>query len=238
VLNAHGRFFLAYASASFWNVAMIATLLYFGNRANQQELVGWLAWGSVAGCFLQLAAQWPGVMSVLGGFRRQWGQHRAHVATVVRNFVPVFFGRGVSQLSGFIDTMIASLPILGTGAQVTLNYAQLLYGLPVSLFGMAVSAAELPAMASLVGHEQEIAEALREASIGRVRPKLMTAGTAILGLLPLLVLRLHGTEIERPLAVVMVGGLVTSTLFTLLALPSFYLWVVGRTGVHSAQPPA
>ena len=57
---------------------------------------------------------------------------------------------------------IASLPILGTGAQVTLNYAQLLYGLPVSLFGMAVSAAELPAMASLVGHEKEIAEALRE----------------------------------------------------------------------------
>jgi cobalt-zinc-cadmium resistance protein CzcA len=50
----------------------------------------------------------------------------------------------------------------------------------------------------------------------------MTASTAILGLLPLLVLRLHGTEIERPLAVVMVGGLVTSTVFTLLALPSVY----------------
>ena len=64
--------------------------------------------------------------------------------------------------------------------------------------------------------------ALREASVGRVRPKVMTAATAILGLLPLLVLRLHGTEIERPLAVVMIGGLVTSTLFTLLALPTFY----------------
>jgi cobalt-zinc-cadmium resistance protein CzcA len=50
----------------------------------------------------------------------------------------------------------------------------------------------------------------------------MTALTAILGLLPLLVLRLHGTEIERPLAIVMIGGLVTSTLFTLLALPTFY----------------
>jgi heavy metal efflux system protein len=68
-------------------------------------------------------------------------------------------------------------------------------------------------------------EALREASLGRVRPKLLTAATAILGLLPLLVLPLHGTEIERPLAVVMVGGLVTSTLFTLLALPTFYLLV-------------
>ena len=53
----------------------------------------------------------------------------------------------------------------------------------------------------------------------------MTAATAILGLLPLLVLRLHRTGIERPLAVVMVGGLVTSTLFTLLALPTFYIFV-------------
>lgn len=51
----------------------------------------------------------------------------------------------------------------------------------------------------------------------------MTAATAILGLLPLLILNLHGTEIERPLAIVMVGGLVTSTLFTLLALPTLYI---------------
>jgi cobalt-zinc-cadmium resistance protein CzcA len=64
-------------------------------------------------------------------------------------------------------------------------------------------------------------QALREASIGRVRPKLMTAGTAILGLLPLVVLPLRGVELERPLALVMIGGLVTSTLFTLLVLPTF-----------------
>jgi putative peptidoglycan lipid II flippase len=161
VLNAHGRFFLAYASAAFWNVAMIATLLYFGGRSDQVTLVRWLAWGSVAGCFLQLAAQWPGVMSVLGAFRFRWQRHRAEVSTVVRNFVPVFFGRGVTQLSGFIDTMIASLPILGTGAQVTLNYAQLLYGLPVSLFGIAVSTAELTAMAGVTGQAEEVASILR-----------------------------------------------------------------------------
>ena len=161
VLNAHGRFFLAYASAAFWNVAMIATLLWFGGKSSEVTLVGWLAWGSVAGCFLQLAAQWPGVMAVLGGFRWHWARHRSEVSTVVRNFVPVFIGRGVTQLSGFVDTMIASLPILGTGAQVTLGYAQLLYGLPVSLFGMAVSAAELPAMAAVTGHEEEVATILR-----------------------------------------------------------------------------
>ena len=74
----------------------------------------------------------------------------------------------------------------------------------------------------LSGRGPAICDAVREASIGRVRPKLMTAATAILGLLPLLVLRLHGTEIERPLAIVMIGGLVTSTLFTLLVLPALY----------------
>jgi len=69
-----------------------------------------------------------------------------------------------------------------------------------------------------------------------VRPKLMTAATAILGLLPLLVLRLHGTEIERPLALVMIGGLVTSTIFTLVALPAFYQ-LVHALGVRRRLPP-
>lgn len=80
-------------------------------------------------------------------------------------------------------------------------------------------------------------DAVREASIGRVRPKVMTAATAILGLLPLLVLNLHGTEIERPLAVVMVRGLLTSTLSPLLALPTFYIFmqrVILRKRTHHA----
>ena len=99
----------------------------------------------------------------------------------------------------------------------------------IGLFGIAVQNS-LVLVTQTRGFRVEgrsLAEAVREASIGRVRPKLMTAGTATLGLLPLLVLQLHGTEIERPLAVVMIGGLVTSTLFTLLVLPTFYLQVHG-----------
>lgn len=110
----------------------------------------------------------------------------------------------------------------------------------IGLFGIAVQNG-LVLIAQVKGLMAEGAPfdvALREASIGRVRPKLMTACTAILGLLPLLVLRLHGTEIERPLAIVMIGGLVTSTLFTLFALPTFYAfvhhwqerWVARRAG--------
>ena len=99
----------------------------------------------------------------------------------------------------------------------------------IGLFGIAVqnSLVLVTQTRGLLAEGKSLPEAVREASIGRVRPKLMTAGTATLGLLPLLVLQLHGTEIERPLAVVMIGGLVTSTLFTLLVLPTFYLQVHG-----------
>ena len=118
--------------------------------------------------------------------------------------------------------ILATLPDAFVGGIVALLIAgetwnvSSLVGL-IGLFGIAVqNGLVLVAQTTgLVAEGQPFDEALREASIGRVRPKLMTAGTAILGLLPLLVLRLHGTEIERPLAIVMIGGLVTSTLFTL-----------------------
>jgi cobalt-zinc-cadmium resistance protein CzcA len=107
----------------------------------------------------------------------------------------------------------------------------------IGLFGIAVqnSLVLVAQTRVLLAEGRSFPDALREASIGRVRPKVMTTATAILGLLPLLLLELHGTEIERPLAVVMVGGLVTSTLFTLLALPTFYL-LVHRWQARPAVP--
>jgi hypothetical protein len=107
----------------------------------------------------------------------------------------------------------------------------------------AVGAADVPLQPFVLVAQVRVLEtegrpfrdALREASLGRVRPKILTASTAILGLLPILVLRLHGTEIERPLAVVMKGGLVTSTLFTLLALPAFLLWIEPSAPTGSAR---
>ncbi len=96
----------------------------------------------------------------------------------------------------------------------------------IGLFGVAVqnSLVLITQAKGLRATGMPFQEALREASLGRVRPKLMTAGAAILGLLPML-FGFGGSELERPLAVAMVGGLITSTLFTLLALPSFYAWV-------------
>jgi cobalt-zinc-cadmium resistance protein CzcA len=137
-------------------------------------------------------------------------------------------------LGSFAETLVilATLPDAFVGGILALWLAgetwnvSSLVGL-IGLFGIAVQngLVLVSQTRSLLAEGRPFKEALREASIGRVRPKLMTAGTAILGLLPLLVLRLHGSEIERPLAVVMIGGLVTSTLFTLLALPTFYQFV-------------
>ena len=97
----------------------------------------------------------------------------------------------------------------------------------IGLFGIAVQngLVLISQSRSLIAEGRPFDQAVREASIGRLRPKIMTAATAILGLLPLLVLRLHGTEVERPLAIVMIGGLLTSSAFTLLALPTFYMFV-------------
>ena len=130
--------------------------------------------------------------------------------------------------------ILATLPLALVGGVVglvlfgeTWNVSSMV-GL-IGLFGIAVQngLVLVTQTRALRAEGHDLQAAVREASLGRVRPKLMTAGTAILGMMPMLVLDLHGTEIERPLAVVMVCGLVSSTLFTLLALPAFYRVAVG-----------
>jgi len=159
VLNSHKRFFLSYSVGVIWNAAMIAAMLGWGSQSTQERLAIILAWGSVAGCALQVAVQLPVVLRLLGGLRLSLSYRTDHVKTVVRNFFPVFVSRGVVQISAYIDAFLASwLPV---GAVAALANAQLLYTLPVSLFGMSVAAAELPAMSGAVGTEKEVAEALR-----------------------------------------------------------------------------
>jgi putative peptidoglycan lipid II flippase len=103
--------------------------------------------------------QLPVVLRLLQGLHLSFAFHLENVRTVVRNFFPVFVSRGVVQISAYVDALLASL--LPTGAVAALAYAQTLYTLPVSLFGMSVSAAELPAMSGAVGAETEVAEVLR-----------------------------------------------------------------------------
>ncbi len=76
------------------------------------------------------------------------------------------------------------------------------------------------------GHS--VADAVRKGAEMRLRPVLMTASVAILGLVPMLFSAGVGAETQRPLASVVVGGLITSTLLTLILLPVIYEWVESR----------
>src|SRR5438034_8860091 len=149
VLNSHRRFFLSYTAPVMWNAAMIATLVAFGGHTALPRLAVLLAWGSVAGSSLQFMVQVPVVFAVARDLRFGLDLASEHVRIVARNFVPVFISRGVVQVSAYVDALLASL--LPTGAVTGLSNAQLLYTLPVSLFGMSVSAAELPSMSGAVG---------------------------------------------------------------------------------------
>jgi cobalt-zinc-cadmium resistance protein CzcA len=150
----------------------------------------------------------------------------AIVTAVLAVFVLLYLALGSAAEAALI---LVTVPIAFVGGIAALlisgqtwNVSSLV-GL-IGLFGIAVqnSLVLVTQTRGLVEGGTPFREALREASLGRLRPKVMTAATAILGLMPFIVLRLHGTEIERPLAVVMVGGLVTSTIFTLIALPAAY----------------
>ncbi len=173
----------------------------------------------------------PGYFLDVGGkVENQTRAQRALYLAVALALVCVFLLLYLA-LGSLAETLVilATLPSAFVGGIVALVIAgeswsvSSLVGL-IGLFGIAVQngLVLVTQTRGLVAEGRPFTEALREACVGRVRPKLMTAATAILGLLPLLVLRLHGTEIERPLALVMIGGLVTSTIFTLVALPAFY----------------
>ncbi len=160
ILNSHRRFFLSYTAPVLWSCAQIAVLVAFGRKASQAKLVEYLAYGMVAGSFLQFAVQLPTVLGVLGRFRPALVAAGDSVRQVMRGFVPVLLGRGVVQVSAFVDTIYATL--ISARAASALAYAQTLYLLPVSLFGMAVSAAELPLMSQASGSPDEIAAQLRD----------------------------------------------------------------------------
>jgi putative peptidoglycan lipid II flippase len=151
ILSSHRRFFLSYAAPVLWNAIIIGALLIFGGRESQNDLAITVAWGMVAGCGVQLLVQLPSVFRLLGKFRPAIDVQSPHVRDVLRNFGPVVATRGVVQISAYIDNMLASL--LPTGAVAALGYAQTIYLLPVSLFGMSVSAASLSEMSRSQGQE-------------------------------------------------------------------------------------
>ena len=160
ILNSHRKYFLSYVAPVFWNLAMIGALLGFGPRVGQVELAVVLAWASVLGAALQMGVQLPTVFSLLKHPRFAPDYGFAPVREVLHNFVPSFVSRGVVQISGFIDTRLASM-IAADGMVTLLQNAQTIYLLPISLFGMSISAAELPEMSRETSSGEEAFARLR-----------------------------------------------------------------------------
>lgn len=168
ILNSHRRFFLSYSVPVLWNATIIAALLWFGSRNSEEHLAVLVAWASVVGSAIQFTAQLPVVLKLMPKLRVALAWHLQSVRTVIHNFGPVFVSRGVVQVSAYIDSMLATL-LPGHGAVATLAYAQTIYLMPVSLFGMSVSASELPEMSSALGDKDQVAAYLRKRLITGLR---------------------------------------------------------------------
>jgi putative peptidoglycan lipid II flippase len=238
VLNSHRRFFLSYAAPVLWNLAIIASLIAFGGRRSAYDLAEIGAWGSVLGSLLQFAVQMPTVTQLLAGTWPRLVRGSAQVREVLRNFGPVFVGRGVVQISAYVDTVLASL--LPTGAVAGLSYAQVLYTLPVSLFGMSVSAAELPTMAGAVGTEVERAAFLRErlgAGLRQIAFFVVPSAMAFLALGDVVTGALYQSGAFTHEMTVYVWGILAGSAVGLLASTMGRLYASTYYALHDTRTP-
>ncbi|WP_022835415.1 murein biosynthesis integral membrane protein MurJ [Salisaeta longa] len=173
ILNSHRQFFIPYVAPALWNVSIIAALaagaLYWTGTpwtpaalASDQlaRLVLAACGGALVGGALQFGVQLPFVARHLTGFRLSLSTQVHGVRDALRAFGPVVAGRGVVQLSSYLDTFLATF--LAVGALSALRFAQLFYLLPISLFGLAVAASELPELSRLTAAaRQTFAERVR-----------------------------------------------------------------------------
>ncbi|HEV7799209.1 MAG TPA: murein biosynthesis integral membrane protein MurJ, partial [Pyrinomonadaceae bacterium] len=238
VLNSHHRFFLSYTAPVAWNLAMIAALVFFGYRVGQFPLAEYVAWGSVIGSALQFSVQLPTVLRLVRPLRPTIDVASAHVKTVIRNFFPVFMSRGVVQISAFVDAILASF--LPEGSVVALTYAQSLYTLPVSLFGMSVSAAELPAMSRAIGSNEEIADVLRQrldAGLRRIAFFIVPSSMAFLALGDVIAAVLYQTGQFKHDAAIFVWGILAGSTVGLLASTLGRLYSSTYYALHDTRTP-
>ena len=238
VLNSHHRFFISYTAPVAWNLAMIASLVIFGRRVGQFPLAEYVAWGSVIGSALQFGVQLPTVFRLVQRIRPALDIASEHVRTVIRNFFPVFMSRGVVQISAFVDAILASL--LPVGSVVALTYAQSLYTLPVSLFGMSVSAAELPAMSRAIGSTEEVADVLRhrlDAGLQRIAFFIVPSSMAFLALGDVIAAVLYQTGQFKHDASIFVWGILAGSTVGLLASTLGRLYSSTYYALHDTRTP-
>ena len=148
-------------------------------------------------------------------------------------FVLIFLSFGSLRQAALIFTCV---PLAATGGV----FALYVRGMPFTI-SAAVGFIALSGIAVLNGimlisfinqlrtEGKAVREAVVEGTLTRLRPKLMTALVASLGFVPMAISTGAGAEVQRPLATVVIGGIVTSTFLTLLVVPVFYDWIERKT---------
>jgi len=187
----------------------------------------------------------PGYYITFGGQFENQQRAAARLALVVPIaialiFVMLFITFRSLRQAGLI---LLNIPFAMIGGVVSLYLSGLYLSVPASvgfitLFGVAVLNGVV--MVSYFNQLREsgrsVLQAVQEGAERRLRPVLMTALIASLGLMPLLAASGPGSELQRPLAVVVIGGLFTSTLLTLILLPTLYAWLEERSEPQTKIP--
>lgn len=189
-------------------------------------------------------------VSIPVGYQLAWGGQFEQLQSASRRLLIVvpaaltlIFVLLYLNFQGAMPAMLIflNIPLAATGGIVAL----LLRGMPfsisagvglIALFGIAVlnGIVLLSCIRDLQCEGLPIDQAVRQGARTRLRPVLMTALVASLGFIPMAVSHGAGAEVQRPLATVVIGGLVTSTLLTLLVLPALYQWVVEKRSTRRA----
>ncbi len=175
----------------------------------------------------------PGYLVTWGGqFRLQQEANKRLMVVVPITLLMIFF----LLFSSFNSVknailILLNIPLALVGGIVALWIAGENLSVPssvgfIALFGIALGNGMVLVtyLNQLVAEGMDINEAAIKGACLRIRPVLMTALTTALGLLPLLYSTGTGSEVQRPLATVVMGGLITSTVLTLLVIPALYKW--------------
>jgi cobalt-zinc-cadmium resistance protein CzcA len=174
------------------------------------------------------------------GYYLSWGGQFENQQNAMRRLMiitPVVVGLIFLLLLFTFDSVwlaglvLVNLPFAMVGGVFALFISGLYLSVPASvgfivLFGVAVlnGVVLISYISDLRDNGASVAEAVRTGCEARLRPVLMTASISILSLVPMVFATGPGSEVQRPLAVVVIGGLVTSTVLTLLVLPTLYQW--------------
>jgi cobalt-zinc-cadmium resistance protein CzcA len=181
----------------------------------------------------------PGYLTAWGGSYKLQQEANKRFAVVIPVTLLLILLMIYAALDSFRNSLLIMLniPLALVGGIVALWISGENLSVPatvgfIALFGIALGngLVLITYINQLVREGMEISEASIEAACRRLRPVLMTAITTGLGLLPLLLATGTGSEVQRPLAVVVTGGLVSSTLLTLLVIPALYKWFQGHHG--------